>query len=65
MNPIDARDAMCRMCKYHERTTLFELCKHHLSKYTADGREGYHTIGHMRTVGPCHTEANLLERKYE
>lgn len=63
MKIADARHAMCRMCKHHEQTALFELCKHPLSLYQVDGREDYHTIGHMSTVGACRSEAVLLDRK--
>jgi hypothetical protein len=50
------------MCVHHEQTALFELCKHAASKYSVGGKEDFHTIGHMSTVGACRVDAVLLDR---
>lgn len=50
----------CRECAHHEATAIFDLYLHAQSHYHVAGKPGHHTIGHMRTVGPCRREATLF-----
>lgn len=60
LDGTDADLSKCKGCAHHESTTIFELCRHEQSFYTAGGRTDHHTIGHMRTVGACGSDARLF-----
>jgi hypothetical protein len=63
---LDGTDAdleKCKTCAHHEATNLFDLCKHSASIYTACGSTDHHTIGHMRTRGPCGSGAALFIKR--
>lgn len=63
MSPEVARRGLCLMCKHYENAVVFELCKHPSSRYSVAGKEDFHTIGHMSTVGACRADAVLLDRR--
>ena len=50
----------CYECAHCEPTDIFDLCKHSASQYSVAGKRDYHTIGHMRTVGPCRHDAVMF-----
>lgn len=52
--------AKCGECHHYESTTVFDLCKHAASFYTAEGRSDHHTCGHMR-INLCGKEARLFQ----
>lgn len=47
----------CRECAHYEEAAIFELCKHSASIYIVAEKGGYHTIGHMRSIGSCRHDA--------
>ncbi len=49
----------CRGCLHYRPTTIFELCTHPSSAYTALGKRDHHTIGHVRSTGACRNEGLL------
>lgn len=51
----------CYSCIHYEPTALFDLCKHHSSRYSIAGKVDYHTISHMRSAGSCRDGAVLFE----
>ena len=57
---VNAIANRCHECAHHEPTTVFDLCKHSSSRYSIAGKEDFHTIGHMRSVGACRGEAVLF-----
>lgn len=52
----------CKDCLHYRETMIFEECMRTEAHYLADGKEGQHTIGHMRLY-ECGTEARLFEPK--
>jgi hypothetical protein len=54
---------VCSSCKHYQETTLFELCMHTESKYTAGGKTDQHTANHMRQRGGCGQNATLYEAR--
>lgn len=50
----------CKDCKHFRETTVFDLCLHAESTYTAAGKVDQHTVGHMRRF-KCGPQAALFE----
>ena len=50
----------CKDCKHYCAVTVFELCLHAESTYTAAGKIDQHTVGHMRRFR-CGPQAALFE----
>lgn len=60
LDSADVNLGRCFSCSLHERTSVFDLCKHAASHYSAGGKSDFHTVGHMRTVGGCGNDARLF-----
>ena len=60
MPPVIGASPNCKDCKHFRETTLFYLCLHAESTYTAAGKTDQHTVGHMRRLR-CGPQAALFE----